>query len=127
MVKVKSREQILEEAARLFSSQRFDEVLLDNIAQSVSVAKGTLYTVLRISKSCILQVVFEWISRLNQQVLESASSQKDPEKHLRNIVYPIVSFVAQNGFLYKLSSIEDIKSGAGNSVNHERWREQRTI
>ena len=44
MVKVKSIEQILEEAARLFSSQRFDEVLLDNIAQSVSVAKGTLYT-----------------------------------------------------------------------------------
>ena len=42
MVKVKYREQILEEAARLFSSQRFDEVLLDNIAQSV--AKGTLYT-----------------------------------------------------------------------------------
>lgn len=40
MVKVKYREQILEEAARLFSSQRFDEVLLDNIAQSVSVAKG---------------------------------------------------------------------------------------
>lgn len=74
-----------------------------------------------------MQVVFEWISRLNQQVLESAIGQKYPEKQLRNIVYPIVSFVAQNGFLYKLSSIEDIKRGAGNSVNHERWREQRTI
>ena len=44
MGKVKRRDQTLEEAARLFSSQRFDEVLLDNIAQSVSVAKGTLYT-----------------------------------------------------------------------------------
>ena len=72
-------------------------------------------------------MVFEWISRLNQQVLESASSQKDPEKQLRNIVYTIVSFVAQNGFFYKLLSIEDSKSGAGKSVNRERWREQRTI
>ena len=44
MVKVKRREQIPEEAARLCSSQRFDEVLLDNIAQSAGVAKGTLYT-----------------------------------------------------------------------------------
>ena len=127
MGKVKRREQILEEAARLFSSQRFDEVLMDDIAQSAGVAKGTLYTYFSDKEELYFAVVFEGISRLNQQVLESASSQKDPEKQLRNIVYPIVSFVAQNGFLYKLSSIEDIKSGAGNSVNHERWREQRTI
>ena len=44
MVKVKSREQILEEAARLFSSQRFDEVLVDDIAQNAGVARGTFYT-----------------------------------------------------------------------------------
>ena len=44
MGKAKRRDQILEEAARLFSSQRFDEVLMDDIAQGAGVAKGTLYT-----------------------------------------------------------------------------------
>ena len=127
MVKVKRREQILEEAARLFSSQRFDEVLMDDIAQGAGVAKGTLYTYFSDKEELYFAVVFEGISRLNQQVLESASGQKDPEKQLRNIVYSIVSFVVQNGFFYKLLSIEDSKSGAGKSVNRERWREQRNI
>ena len=127
MRKFKRRKQILEEAARLFSSQRFDEVLMDDIAQSAGVAKGTLYTYFSDKEELYFAVVFEGISRLNQQVLESAIGQKDPEKKLRNIVYSIVSFVDQNGFFYNILSIEDSKSGAGKSVNRERWREQRTI
>lgn len=127
MGKVKRRDQTLEEAARLFSSQRFDEVLIDDIAQSAGVAKGTLYTYFSDKEELYFAVVFEGISRLNQQLLVSASGQKDPEKQLRNIVYSIVSFVAQNGFFYKLLYIEDSKSGAGKSVNRERWREQRII
>ena len=127
MRKFKRRKQILEEAARLFSSQRFDEVLMDDIAQSAGVAKGTLYTYFSDKEELYFAVVFEGISRLNQQVLESAIGQKYPEKKLRNIVYSIVSFVDQNGFFYNILSIEDSKSGAGKSVNRERWREQRTI
>jgi AcrR family transcriptional regulator len=127
MGKAKRRDQILEEAARLFSSQRFDEVLMDDIAQSAGVAKGTLYTYFSDKEELYFAVIFEGISRLNQQVLEKASSQKDPEKRLRDIVYSIVSFVAQNGFFYKLLSIEDSKSNTGKSVNRERWREERKI
>ena len=127
MGKAKRREQILEEAARLFSSQRFDEVLMDDIAQGAGVAKGTLYTYFSDKEELYFAVIFEGISRLNQLVLEKASSQKDPEKKLRDIVHSIVSFVAQNGFFYKLLSIEDSKSNTGKSVNRERWREERKI
>lgn len=127
MGKAKRRDQILEEAARLFSSQRFDEVLMDDIAQSAGVAKGTLYTYFSDKEELYFAVIFEGISRLNQQVLEKASSQKDPERKLRDIVHSIVSFVAQNGFFYKLLSIEDSKSNTGKSVNRERWREERKI
>ena len=127
MGKAKRRDQILEEAARLFSSQRFDEVLMDDIAQSAGVAKGTLYTYFSDKEELYFAVIFEGISRLNQQVLEKASSQKDPEKKLRDIVHSIVSFVAQSGFFYKLLSIEDSKSNTGKSVNRERWREERKI
>ncbi len=127
MGKAKRREQILEEAARLFSSQRFDEVLMDDIAQGAGVAKGTLYTYFSDKEELYFAVIFEGISRLNQLVLEKASSQKDPEKKLRDIVHSIVTFVAQNGFFYKLLSIEDSKSNTGKSVNRERWREERKI
>ena len=127
MGKAKRRDQILEEAARLFSSQRFDEVLMDDIAQSAGVAKGTLYSYFSDKEELYFAVIFEGISRLNQGVLEKAGSQKDPEKKLRDIVHSIVSFVAQNGFFYKLLSLEDSKSNTGKSVNRERWREERKI
>lgn len=127
MRKVERKRKILEEAARLFSTQRFDEVLMDDIAQSAGVAKGTLYTYFADKEELYFAVVFEGISRLNQQVLEKVDSQKDPEKKLRNIVHSIVSFVAQNGFFYKLLSIEDSKSNTGKSINRERWREERQI
>ncbi len=127
MGKVERRKQILEEAARLFSARRFDEVLMDDIAQGAGVAKGTLYTYFADKEELYFAVVFEGISRLNQQVLAKASIQIDPEKKLRKIVHAIVSFVAQNGFFFKLMSIEESKSGTGKSVNRERWREQRRI
>ena len=44
MAKKERRKQVIEEAARLFSSKRFDEVLMDDIAHQAGVGKGTIYT-----------------------------------------------------------------------------------
>ena len=44
MGKHERKKQVIEEAARLFSSRRFDEVLMDDIAQQAGVGKGTIYT-----------------------------------------------------------------------------------
>ncbi len=127
MGKVERRKHILEEAARLFSSKRFDEVLMDDIAQGAGVAKGTLYTYFSDKEELYFAVIFEGISRLNEHIQAKAAGQKDPEKKLRKIVHSIVSFVSQNGFFFKLMSIEESKSGAGKSENRARWREQRRI
>ncbi len=127
MGKVERRKQILEEAARLFSERRFDEVLMDDIAHSAGVAKGTLYTYFADKEELYFAVVFEGISRLNEKVQAKASGDKDPEKKLRKIVHAIVSFVSQNGFFFKLMSIEDSKSGSGSNENRKRWRELRHI
>jgi AcrR family transcriptional regulator len=125
--KVERRKHILEEAARLFSSKRFDEVLMDDIAQGAGVAKGTLYTYFSDKEELYFAVIFEGISRLNKQIQAKAKGQKDPIKKLRKIVHSIVSFVSQNRFFFKLMSIEDSKSGTGKSENRARWHEQRRI
>ncbi|MFT5087696.1 MAG: AcrR family transcriptional regulator [Candidatus Latescibacterota bacterium] len=127
MGKVERRKQILEEAARLFSSKRFDEVLMDEIAQGAGVAKGTLYTYFSDKEELYFSVIFEGISRLNEQIQAKAAGQKDPEKKLRKIVHSIVSFVSQNRFFFKLMSIEDSKSDTGKSENRSRWHEQKRI
>jgi AcrR family transcriptional regulator len=127
MGKVERKKQILEEAARLFSSKRFDEVLMDEIAQGAGVAKGTLYTYFSDKEELYFSVIFEGISRLNEQIQAKAAGQKDPEKKLRKIVHSIVSFVSQNRFFFKLMSIEDSKSDTGKSENRSRWHEQKRI
>lgn len=127
MGKIERRKQILEEAARLFSSKRFDEVLMDDIAQSAGVAKGTLYTYFSDKEELYFSVIFEGISRLNEQIQAKAAGQKDPIKKLRKIVHSIVSFVSQNRFFFKLMSIEESKSGTGKSETRTRWHEQRRI
>jgi AcrR family transcriptional regulator len=127
MGKVERRKQILEEAARLFSSKRFDEVLMDEIAQGAGVAKGTLYTYFSDKEELYFSVIFEGISRLNEQIQAKAAGQKDPEKKLLKIVHSIVSFFSQNRFFFKLMSIEDSKSDTGKSENRSRWHEQKRI
>ena len=106
MAKKERRKQVIEEAARLFSSKRFDEVLMDDIAHQAGVGKGTIYTYFADKEELYFAVVFEGISQLNEKLQQKANGQKDPEQNLRRMVHHIVSFFSQNRFFFRLMSIE---------------------
>jgi AcrR family transcriptional regulator len=125
MAKKERRKQVIEEAARLFSSKRFDEVLMDDIAQQAGVGKGTIYTYFADKEELYFAVVFEGISQLNEKLQQKVNGQRDPEKKLRRMVHHIVSFFNQNRFFFRLMSIEDGKSEGGKGENRKRWLEER--
>ena len=125
MGKVDRKTQILESAARLFSARRFDEVLMDEIAQDAGVAKGTLYSYFPDKEELYFAVVFYGVSKLNERLQDRVDKQIPPEEKLREIIHAIVSFLKQNHFLFKLMSIEDSKSGSGKGLNWEYWRQER--
>ena len=127
MAKIDRRKLILEEAARLFSAKRFDEVLMDDIAHQAGVGKGTIYTYFADKEELYFAVVFEGIRRLNEQLQRKANRQQNPEEELRRIVHAIVSFFSQNRFFFRLMSQEDGKSEGGRGENRKRWREERRI
>ena len=127
MAKTDRRKIILEEAARLFSAKRFDEVLMDDIAQQAGVGKGTIYTYFADKEELYFAVVFEGIRRLNEQLQRKANRQQDPEEELRRMVHAIVSFFSQNRFFFRLMSQEDSKSEGGKGENRKRWHEERRI
>ena len=127
MAKIDRKKLILEEAARLFSTKRFDEVLMDDIAHQAGVGKGTIYTYFADKEELYFAVVFEGIRRLNEQLQRKANRQQDPEKELRRMVHAIVSFFSQNRFFFRLMSQEDGKSEGGKGENRKRWREERRI
>ena len=127
MAKTDRRKQIIEEAARLFSAKRFDEVLMDDIAQQAGVGKGTIYTYFADKEELYFAVVFEGIRRLNEQLQRKANRQQNPQEELRRMVNAIVSFFSQNRFFFRLMSQEDGKSEDGKGENRKRWRAERRI
>ena len=127
MAKIDRKKLILEEAARLFSAKRFDEVLMDDIAHQAGVGKGTIYTYFADKEELYFAVVFEGIRRLNEQLQRKANRQQNPEDELRRMVHAIVSFFSQNRFFFRLMSQEDGKSEGGRGENRKRWREERRI
>ena len=127
MAKIDRKKLILEEAARLFSAKRFDEVLMDDIAHQAGVGKGTIYKYFADKEELYFAVVFEGIRRLNEQLQRKANRQQNPEDELRRMVHAIVSFFSQNRFFFRLMSHEDGKSEGGRGENRKRWREERRI
>ncbi len=127
MAKIDRKKLILEEAARLFSAKRFDEVLMDDIAHQAGVGKGTIYTYFADKEELYFAVVFEGIRRLNEQLQRKANRQQNPEDELRRMVHAIVSFFSQNRFFFRLMSHEDGKSEGGRGENRKRWRKERRI
>ena len=125
MGKAERKRQILESAARLFSSRRYDEVLMDDIAQEANVAKGTLYSYFSDKEELYFAVVFDGISNLNERLQTKVDMETTPEKRLREMIYAIVSFFKQNRFFFRLMSIEDSKSDTGKGINRQRWFEER--
>lgn len=127
MGKYERKKQVIEEAARLFSAKRFDEVLMDDIAQQASVGKGTIYTYFADKEELYFAVVFDGISRLNQKLHSPADRREDPEKELERMVHAIVSFFNQNRFFFRLMAREDGRSESDRGENRKRWHEERMI
>jgi len=126
MGKEERREQILASAARLFASRRYDEVLMDDIAREAGVAKGTLYGHFADKEELYFAVVFEGITRLNDQLEAQAAHQlATPEAKLREAVAAIVTFLHRNRFFFHLMAVEDGKSQSGRGQYRQRWHQER--
>jgi TetR/AcrR family transcriptional regulator, fatty acid metabolism regulator protein len=123
--KTERKHQILQSAARLFSAKRFDEVLMDDIAQEAGVAKGTLYGYFPDKEELYFAVVFEGISDLNERLRARAEKDTAPEEKLRDMLHALVAFFKSNRFFFKLMNVEDSKSEKGRGENRRRWHEER--
>lgn len=120
------REQILESAARLFASRRYDEVLMDDIAREAGVAKGTLYSHFADKEELYFAVVFEGIARLNGRLeIQASRSLAAPEEKLHDAIAAIVSFLHRNRFFFRLMAVEDGKAESGRGEYRRRWHEER--
>ena len=117
--------RILECAARLFASARYDEVLMEDIAREAGVAKGTLYSHFEDKDTLYFAVVFDGIQRLNERLRGVAGEGGNAERRLRAVIGATLSFFTRNRFFFRLLSLEDAKAGGGGSESRQRWQAER--
>ncbi len=123
--KTERQTRILQSASRLFSEKRFDEVLMDEVAQAASVGKGTLYRYFRDKEDLYFAVVFDGIAQLREELHCGAAAATDPLARLEATLRAIVSFLSSNRFFFRLMAIEDSKAESKKSEFRQRWRQER--
>ncbi len=125
MKKLERQERILQSASKLFAEKRFDEVLMDDVAQEAGVGKGTLYRYFRTKEDLYFAVIFAGIGQLRDQLRCEAATVEDPLVQLETALRAIVTFLSRNRFFFRLMTIEDSKSEKSKSVFRKRWKQER--
>ena len=125
MKKEERQQRILQSAARLFAERRFDEVLMEEVAQRAGVGKGTLYRYFRDKEELYFAVVFAGVAGLKEQLGRGAAAEEDPLGRLEVAVRAIVSFLSSNRFFFRLMGVEDSKADGRKGTYRCRWRQKR--
>jgi AcrR family transcriptional regulator len=81
------REAVLREAARLFAQKPFHEVRMDEVAERVGVAKGTLYRCYRDKQSLCVAICLSWMAELRAEMRAAAAARPDGRGRLEEIVF----------------------------------------
>ncbi len=118
------RKAILEAAERLFAESRFDEVLMDDVADRAGVAKGTIYRYFADKESLYLIVLTEGFEELQRQLRYEVTSP-DPVDRLEHAVRAVVLYMSRNRFLFRLMGRDEGES-AHRRVHRQRWKGQRS-
>lgn len=115
------REQILRAAERHFSDSRFDEVLMEDVAQRAGVGKGTIYRYFADKEALYAAVVSEGFSRLLDE-LRGSNEEADPVARLRRIVEAIVGFLSRNRPVSRLMGRDE---GVDRRDHCREWKQRR--
>jgi AcrR family transcriptional regulator len=89
------REQILNTAARLFSTKRFDEVKLDDIASRARLGKGTVYLYFKSKEDLYGALIVHGLDRLLDDlrpILPGRGRPRSAWRELSNILDALLAF-----------------------------------
>lgn len=99
--KQKKREKILDAAAELFSHKSYHEVMMDDIAKLISVAKGTVYNYFASKEELYFSIMEMRMEKLISSLKEKIESEESSLDSLRSFTTHLYMFMMkyQNFFL----------------------------
>jgi AcrR family transcriptional regulator len=90
---------ILDAASRVFAQRPFHEVLIDEIASSAGIGKGTIYRYFQTKDDLYFATVLHAIDSLAAALEESLPQEPSPARRLERIASEIVSFFWERRYL----------------------------
>jgi AcrR family transcriptional regulator len=117
-------EKILDAAGRLFGTQRFHEVRMEDIAEDAQVGKGTLYRYFS-DKEALYHALLERASREFTQLLKGiASPEKRPRECLEAVTAAIITYFDDHPHLLELIQRAEIMRPAGAPLPWQETRQE---
>lgn len=120
--RVVKKNNIIKIAANLFSQKSFHDVTMDEIAEKVGVAKGTIYLYFSSKDNLYLEILehtFGSIEALLEKEVNTASSA--PEK-LKKVLAIIIKFYRENIDVLKILSRDETHLIQEHHDLTEKWR-----
>lgn len=133
----KKRERILEAAAELFSHKNYHEVMVDDVAKMISVAKGTVYNYFTSKEELYFTIMRMRMENLISSLKEKIETEKNSIDALRSfithlymfmmkhrsffLIYQKEALTKENSFCADLHSLEEqLKSMIGRIITSGR-------
>lgn len=95
-------EKVLEAAARLFGTQRFHEVRMEDIAAEAAVGKGTLYRYFADKEELYWALLTHSSAQLSRRLEEVLEPAHGARQQLEAMVEAIIAFFDENPHLFDL-------------------------
>ena len=117
--------QILRAAEMLFTSRRFHEVTMEEIAGTAAVGKGTLYRYFADKDALFREVALSGYRQLVERINRIAANGSSFEKQLQQIMKAVMELYRRKRRLFRLIQAEDSRVPSMQAKDRNRWRMER--
>src|SRR5262249_50119289 len=104
-------ERMLDAAARLFATQRFHEVRMEDIAAEADVGKGTLYRYFNDKEELYLALLDRASRQLAARLHEQVAESDEPRRRLQTIVAALIQFFDEQPHLLDVIQRAEVLRG----------------
>src|SRR5437016_3457768 len=115
---------MLDAAARLFGSQRFHEVRMEDIAADAAVGKGTLYRYFSDKEDLYLALLERASQQLLCQLRRQVEQVEGPRAQLEAVVAALITYFDEQPHLFDLIQRAEVLRSAGRDFPWQKTRDE---
>ena len=123
----RKREKILEAAAELFSTKHYHEVMMDDVAKLISVAKGTVYNYFTSKEELYFTIMHTRMENLLSLLKQKIESEKSSIDSLRAFVVHLYMFMMKHKkffLIYQRETLNGNNSFCDDLISLEKQMKQ---